>query len=228
MYERSDPAFVLNAPAGAPVRGALVFGAPRGGTSMVAGVLRLLGVDMGDRQGRGNNEDLDIQDARGPAAPLGDHDCDAYAASLARMRPVIAERARNASAWGWKDPHAVLYARDVVDLLPSPRLIAVFRDAAACAERVHKINGVDRLDEMRNALDLQLRAQTFLAETDLPAAIVSYEKALVRPERFIEQLAAFCGLDPSDAQRAASLDFISPERGHGDPDSPGWPRDGAL
>ena len=138
MYERSDPAFVLNPPTGALVRGALVFGAPRGGTSMVAGVLRLLGVDMG------------------------------------------------------------------------------------------KINGVDRLDEMRNALDLQLRAQTFLAETDLPAAIVSYEKALVRPERFIEQLAAFCGLDPSDAQRAASLDFISPERGHGDPDSPGWPRDGAL
>ncbi|MEE2567668.1 hypothetical protein [Hyphobacterium marinum] len=228
MYERSDPVYVLNAPAAAAGRGVFVFGAPRGGTSMVAGVLRLVGIDMGARQGRGNNEDLDIQDARGPAGPLGEAGTPDYLAALDRMRPKIAERAKAQGPWGWKDPHGILYARDVTDLLPAPRLIAVFRDLAASAERVHRINGADRLDEMHSALMLQTRALDFLRETPLPAAIVSYEKALVRPERFLDQIATFCGVDVDAAEREAALAFISPERGHGDPDSPGWPRDGAI
>lgn len=228
MYERSDPVFVLNAPPRDAARGVFVFGAPRGGTSMAAGVLRLLGIDMGARQGRGNNEDLDIQGARGPAGPLGDHGSPDYADAIARMRPVIAARAQSGQAWGWKDPHGVLYAKDVVDLLPRPRLIAVFRDPAASAERVHRINGADRLEEMQSALLLQTRALDFLRQTSLPAALVSYEKALVRPERFLEQVADFCGIGVDPQSRTACLDFISPERGHGDPDSPGWPRAGAI
>ena len=228
MYERSDPLFALNPPPETPVRGAFVFGAPRGGTSMVAGVLRLMGVDMGARQGRGNNEDLDIQDARGPAGPLGNSASPEYQDALDRMRPLIQARATADAPWGWKDPHGVLYARDIIQHLPAPRIIAVFRDAAASAERVHKINGADRLGEMTNALDLYSRATRFLSETHAPSAIVSYEKVLVRPKRFVEQIAEFCGVAVSDEQMAQCLDFISPERGHGDPESPGWPREGAL
>lgn len=228
MYERSDPVFVLNAPPAEQGRGVFVCGAPRGGTYMVSGVLRLIGIDMGARQGRGNNEDLDIQDARGPAGPLGEAGTPDYRAALDRMRPVITKRAEAQTPWGWKDPHGILYARDVMDLLPSPRLIVVFRDLAASAERVHRINGADRLDEMHSALMLQARALDVLQETEWPAAIVSYEKALVRPERFLDQIAGFCGVEAAGAERQAALAFISPERGHGDPDSPGWPREGAL
>lgn len=228
MYERSEPQHVIAPAPDKPASGILVFGAPRGGTSMVAGVLRLIGTDMGARQGRGNNEDLDIQAARGNVGNLGDVNHPDYAAALERMRPVIEARAAEGRVWGWKDPHGALYARDVLDLMPSPRLIGVFRDPAASAERIHMLTGQPVAESLADVLWLYGKAQGLIADPPAPLAMVSYEKALVRPERFVEQLAFFCGLKPDAKQISEAVAFISPERGHGDPHSPGWPREGAL
>jgi len=228
MYERSEPLDILTPAADEPASGVLVFGAPRGGTSMVAGVLRLSGLDMGARQGRGNNEDLDIQAARGNVGNLGDVTHPDYAAALERMRPVIEARAAEGRPWGWKDPHGGLYARDVLDVLPSPRLIAVFRDPAAAAARIHMLTGQSVAEALNDVLWLYGKAQGLIAEPPAPLAMASYEKALVRPERFVEQLAFFCHLEPTPEQVREAVAFISPERGHGDPHSPGWPREGAL
>lgn len=228
MYERTEPQRIIASASSAPASGILVFGAPRGGTSMVAGVLRLIGADMGARQGRGNNEDLDIQAARGNVGNLGDRNHPDYAAALQRMGPVIAARAEIGGVWGWKDPHGALYARDVLEFLPSPRLIAVFRDPAASAERIHLLTQQPVADALNDVLWLYGKARELIAAPPAPLAMVSYEKALVRPERFVEQLALFCGIEPTPDQVAAAIAFISPERGHGDPHSPGWPREGAI
>jgi hypothetical protein len=219
---------VLNPPPAREGRGIFVFGAPRGGTSMVAGALRILGVDMGQRQGHGNNEDLDIQEARGPVGELADPEGEAMAAALERMRPVIEERARSAAPWGWKDPHGAFYAPQVEELLPAPRLIGVYRDPLAAAQRVHMLTGRSLDDALEDTLALHERCRVCLARTAQPAAMVSYEKALVRPERFVEQLAVFCGLSPTDAQSREAIAFCYPERGHGSPTDPGWPNQGAL
>lgn len=228
MYERSEPLDIVKPCPDAPASGVLVFGAPRGGTSMVAGVLRILGLDMGARQGRGNNEDLDIQAARGNVGHLGDVNHPDYAAALERMRPLVEARAAQKKPWGWKDPHGALYARDVLDLMPSPRLIAVFRDPAAAAARIHMLTQQPVADAMGDILWLYGKARELVAAPPAPLAMASYEKALVRPERFVEQLAFFCHLEPGAKQVSEAVAFISPERGHGDPNSPGWPRDGAL
>ncbi len=195
---------------------------------MVAGALRILGVDMGERQGHGNNEDLDIQDARGPAGELSDPAGDALVSALERMIPIIESRAKVETSWGWKDPHGVYYAPQIEPLLPDPRIIVAFRDPLAAAQRVHMLTGLPLLEALEDTLNLYQRCQRYLAETRLPAAIVSYEKSLVRPERFIDKLIAFCGLDPSDAAIEEAVAFCYPERGHGSPKDPGWPRQGAL
>lgn len=228
MYERSEPLHVLNPPASGEGQGIFVFGAPRGGTSMVAGALRILGVDMGARQGVGNNEDLDIQDARGGVAELGDPASGVFRSALSRMRPAIVKRAESGQPWGWKDPHGALYAAQVQDLLPDPRIICVFRDPQAAAERVSLLTEKPILAALEETLTLYQRSRTYLADCDLPAALVSYEKSLVRPERFVEQLAGFCGLSPSPEQVEEAITFCYPERGHGSPTDPGWPRQGAL
>jgi len=228
MYERSEPLHVLNSPSEKPGRGIFVFGAPRGGTSMVAGALRILGVDMGARQGVGNNEDLDIQDARGGVAELGDPTSETFMSALSRMRPLVEERAKSVTAWGWKDPHGVLYAEQVFDLLPEPRIICVYRDPQAAAERVHLLTEKPLLSALEETLSLYQRSRTYLETCEGPAALVSYEKSLVRPERFVEQLIAYCGLAPSQPQIDEAIGFCYPERGHGSPNDPGWPRQGAL
>ncbi len=228
MYERSEPLHTLTAPPESYGRGIFVFGAPRGGTSMVAGVLRILGVDMGARQGVGNNEDLDIQEARGNVRDLGDPQSEVFQAALSRMRPLIANRAAADRAWGWKDPHGALYAAQVQDLLPAARLICVFRDPHAAAGRVNLLTQTPFLTALEETLTLYQRCRVYLQGCTVPAAVVSYEKSLVRPERFVEQLTAFCGLNPTNAQTEAAIAFCYPERGHGSPNDPGWPRQGAL
>lgn len=228
MYERSEPLLTINAPPADEARGILVFGAPRGGTSMVAGALRILGVDMGDRQGHGNNEDLDIQDARGPVGEMADPAGPALIAALERMIPVIQRRAESDRPWGWKDPHGVFYAPQIEPMMKSPRMICVFRDPQAAAQRVHMLTRMPLMDALEDTLNLYQRARAYLSGTQLPAAIVSYEKTLVRPERFVEQLVEFCGLSPDAAQTRDAVDFCYPERGHGSPTDPGWPRQGAL
>jgi hypothetical protein len=228
MYERSEPLHVLKPAPDTPGRGIFIFGAPRGGTSMVAGALQILGSDMGVRQGHGNNEDLDIQDARGSVAELGDPSAPAFKAALDRMRPVIEARRSESGPWGWKDPHGVLYGPQIEDLLPEPRLICIFRDPQAAAERVHMLTGQSLLVSLEQTLTLYERCRAYLDRSDLPAAVISYEKSLVRPERFVDQLSAFCGLSPSRTQIDEAIAFCYPERGHGSPTDPGWPRQGAL
>jgi len=228
MYERSEPLHVLSPAPQNEGRGIFVFGAPRGGTSMVAGALTILGVDMGARQGVGNNEDLDIQDARGSVGELGDPTAEAFDAALVRMRPMIERRAATKGAWGWKDPHGVLYAEQISDLLPAPRVICILRDPQAAAERVHLLTQKPLLSTLEDTLELYQRCRTYLDICTLPAALVSYEKSLVRPERFVEQLIGFCGLSPAQSQIDEAIAFCYPERGHGSPKDPGWPRQGAL
>lgn len=228
MYERSDPLHVLTPAPETPGRGIFVFGAPRGGTSMVAGALRILGADMGARQGNGNNEDLDIQDARGNVAALGDPEHSAFKAAVARMRTIIEARAQSIESWGWKDPHGVLYASAVEDLLPEPRLLCVMRDPQAAAERIRLLTGKPVLVTLDETLGLYQRSRAYLSESSAPSALISYEKALVRPEFFVEQLTEFCGLSPTKSQIDETIGFCYPERGHGSPNNPGWPRDGAL
>ncbi|GJL97067.1 MAG: hypothetical protein DHS20C06_08840 [Hyphobacterium sp.] len=228
MYERSEPLHVLTPAPETPGRGIFVFGAPRGGTSMVAGALRILGSNMGARQGNGNNEDLDIQEARGNVGELGDPEHSAFKEAVLRMRPVIEARARLPESWGWKDPHGVLYAKAIEDLLPAPRLICVMRDPQAVAERIRLITGKPSLVTLDETLGLYQRCRAYLADSTAPAALISYEKALVRPELFVEQLIAFCGLSPTQDQIDETIGFCYPERGHASPTNPGWPRDGAL
>jgi hypothetical protein len=225
MYERSEPLVTLRAPeAGGPARGLIVFGAPRGGTSMVAGALRILGADLGARQGDGNNEDLDMLAARGELPQLhADHD-----GALARLRGWLAGRVAAKGVWGWKDPHGAYYAADLLSDLPAPRLLGVFRDPVACAERVGLLTGKDHVATVRETLKLYAAGMDLLEKASVPSGMISYEKALVRPKRFLVSLAKFAGLEPSREQFEKALVFISPERGHGNPDTMGWPREGAL
>ncbi|MCH8488342.1 MAG: sulfotransferase [Oceanicaulis sp.] len=228
MYERTDPLAVIGPEPDGPARGILVFGAPRGGTSMTAGVMRIIGVDMGAGQNDANNEDLDIQEARGRVQRLADPASSDYAAALADMRPVIERRARAGGVWGWKDPHGALYARDAVSLVPAARLVVVVRDPAASAMRTSMLTDTPLTNALADVLRLLTRASAILAAPPCPMALVSYEKSLVRPERFVEQIAAFCGVEPTEEQIAEAEAFISPERGHGATKQAGWPRQGAL
>lgn len=228
MYIRSEPLQLVRPPQPDDPDCTFIYGAPRGGTSMVAGLLRILGVWVVDRELPGNNEDLDIIEARGPVEHMTDPDGPEVEAAIERMSPILLERAAAGRPWGWKDPHGCFYAHRLQGILGNIRTILVMRDPLAAAMRVNIVQKWDLIDGLDDTLMLYRRGLDFLTASTLPAAIISYEKALVRPERLVEQLIDYCSLEPASEKVEEAIAFCYPERGHGSPSDPGWPRQGAL
>lgn len=210
------PACAFHADAPLPrERTIAVGGQYRGGTSMVAGLLRILGVPIGRNLEPGNNEDLELRNA-----------------TDARLQEVVARRNAEYEVWGWKDPglHRSLYHS--FSVLRNPRFVIVLRDVFACAQ-AEKWKGVtkDVVTMLRRKHDEQTRILGFvdrILAARRPLLLVSYERTLVNPARCVEQLAQFVGIPLDPPTRRRAIEFVEPERGHGDPDSPTASRDFLL
>lgn len=217
MNKETDGIVMLNGTAANLERQTVVvLGAPRGGTSMVAGTLSKLGVFMGDAQG---------------LAPFYEN-AELAACAKARdakaARAVIARLAREHPRWGVKvlpEGWRFWLRRGLLD---EPAYILVFRDPLAVAKRrlVSKAGveamqtqtataAADRLTrshvlrELRRALWLAFGLLAFLRFNRRPALIVSYEKAVTRPADFVRGVAEFIGVtDRAKLQEAIA--FVSP------------------
>lgn len=170
----------------------VVMGSYRGGTSMVAGILRLLGVFMGYNLGRTNNEDLDFQEERDPS-PL--------------EAPI---RRRNAAfdLWGWKFPGSLGYIEPILPQLRNPYFFIICRDPVAIAQREHALGNYTFGEALRLAALHQFKLLTFTYRTPHPAFLISYERSLRGKAGFVKDLASFAGLPLSDDRAETISSFI--------------------
>jgi len=172
---------VLNAPdPPAEAKTAVILGVARGGTTLVAAILQALGVYMGDRLGP-VLEDTALSEA-------------IEGADLATLDDLIAARNRRFRVWGWKRPAALRTADTWQPRLRHPHIIAVYRDPFAIANRNrismlgNPLQGIRRANrELRNLTD-------FIAASELPLLVCSYEKAMLSPNSFIPAVDRFLGL----------------------------------
>ena len=188
-----------------PKRNFICFGSPRCGTSMVAGAMVGLGIDMGD------NLPVNIED---PAFnPDGKrHDRPAF---IDGARARIQKQAEKGVIWGWKCPQAVEYLQDIRDELVSPRLIIVYRDPVPAVIRavagktaqteIDKV-GVSELDKI---FTLYTQNLALAKSWKVPTMLVSYERASKFPGKFLHELAGFVGL-PVPINPTPILDFMKP------------------
>lgn len=210
MYE---PTLALNVPPSAPPqRTAVVFGHYRGGTSMVAGLLRVLGVPMGEKLEGGNNEDQDFQNA-----------------SARRVIELIEQRNRGHDVWGWKYPGLFANAAHFYRRLRNPYFVVILRDVLACAQgEVWRgaLRDPYAALKLKHAQQTQMLGFVDQAVRDrLPVLVVSYERSLMNPSRLVDSLARFLGLAPTSEVRRAAIATIQPERGNGDPFAGPAPRE---
>ncbi|TVV75009.1 sulfotransferase [Sphingomonas solaris] len=173
---------VLNEPADAPAQRTLVVvGVPRSGTSMVAACLRGAGVFLGDRVNESVLEDKDL------AAALD-------RADLAEIQRLVDDRNARFDIWGFKRPKALISVPKLMETLRNPRIIATFRDPLAIAMRnqisTHKPIGEALVVAAKSTVNV-LRDIEALA---VPQLLVSYEKAVADPARFVAALCRFCGI----------------------------------
>lgn len=132
----------------------------------------------------------------------------------------IADRTNAHTNWGWKDPAGLGTIIQVLHALQHPRVIIVLRDILA------SVQGEMRFDAVYGAparpfpmlLYSTLRRYEaivdFVQKTQVPALLVSYERAIANREAFVDELVEFLGISPGELQRNQAISRISPKGGY--------------
>lgn len=202
----------------------VVLGAHRNGTSSVAGILEILGVDMGDTSwlpGDGFNPRGYFED--GAIAHLNERLLDRAGGSWTdppepgrledpgELGDDIRRLARrDAPLWGWKDPRTDFTVHLWLPHLVNPHCVVCLRNPVHAARSlVHLDVGFD-LERALRLVSLHHRRILDFLETQphLPRTVVAYEDLVANPVGEAERLARFLDLEPTEEQRRRIGEFV--------------------
>jgi hypothetical protein len=172
----------------------IVVGVPRSGTTMVAKALANLGVYLGADIDQSISEDMRLARALESAPATLPGIIDAYNAAH--------------DVWAFKRPTA--YQTIDTSLFRNPRLVISFRDPVAIARREELSMTFDFREQLIRATRWSADLAEFALRQSVPVMLVSYEKAMAGPKRFVSDLARFTGISPSWWQMRAARTSIRP------------------
>ena len=204
----------------------IVLGASRSGTSVTAGVLSALGVDMGRvREGTADNpmgafEDRDFEaihrdlfravgaDKNYWDPPTREEIAAAAGPLSADIELFIRDKSNGKTLWGWKHPRTILTFDLFLPYLSRPHLIIVFRNPIGIARSSVEITSryEDKVDFLR-ALKLTNYYYTEMVDIlsrhpGLPTIFIAFEDLVRHPLRETRRIADFLGIDwTEDKQR---------------------------
>ena len=166
----------------------IVFGNPRGGTTMIANILISFNVFMGDDL-RNNLEDnlFNMDYLRRTNEDLSNEQL------INIIRGNLKLRNDQNKIWGWKYPRSAYYLEDIQDDLINPKFICIFRDPFAIARRNIFRHSKDPCNTIKQATKLALKNINYIKKAKKPSLICSYENILSNPLEFIKLINNFIG-----------------------------------
>jgi hypothetical protein len=219
--------------------GVCVVGMHRSGTSLVAGILRQLGVDLGpdeeflppdpnNQSGyfelaelvRINNEILARHGGSWdnlPELPPGWERSDQLAEIRDRASRILQSRFGGSRQWAWKDPRTCITLPFWQRLVSGLRYVICLRNPVDIAHSLRAREGEERAlsEHVRDWLRHTASALSYTA--DRPRILVRYERFFDDPEHEVRRLAGFLGredrLENPDTMRGI-FDFIDPALVH--------------
>jgi hypothetical protein len=219
--------------------GVCVLGMHRSGTSLVAGVLRQLGVDLGPDEEflppDPNNQSgyfelaelVEISDEilahhggtwdELPELPPGWERSDQLAQIRDRARGLLGRRFATSPQWAWKDPRTCITLPFWQRLVSGLRYVICVRNPVDIAHSLRYREGEERpLEE--HVLDwLRHTASALVHTADRPRILVHYERFFEDAEHEVRRLADFLGredrLEEPDTMGRIS-EFIDPALAH--------------
>ncbi|MGH7872561.1 MAG: sulfotransferase [Candidatus Binatia bacterium] len=214
-------------------RTVVVLGLARSGTSVVTGMLRILGVDMGpsredNSNPRGSHEDVDFAKFHKEVFDLAGDGKDYWnppsREAVLELRPkvdaavraLLAKKRDGQSLWGWKHPRSLLTYELFLPYLENSHFVLVFRNPLSTA-----LSSVAHTRKFRHPLNLSqaLRLVHFYHgemlrvlknHPDIPTQLVSYEDVIVDPRKEAARIARFLGIEISDEIVGAITEFVIP------------------
>ena len=187
----------------------ILFGNPRGGTTMIANVVRSMGVFLGD------DLPVNLEDSNFNWDILTRQNSTwSKAEKLASIRESIGQRNSGYDIWGWKYPRIDAYFHDVESDLVNPMLICVFRDVVASTWRGVVRRNEPPLNLLRRALEVQANNLNLVDKSGLPALLISYEQAIADPLGLASSLGQFMSLNLSNEQLRFHSRKVNPSLGY--------------
>lgn len=143
----------------------VVLGPPRSGTSMVSGILRLLGIYMGECNAA-NNEDPRFNKKHGAES----------------IRALITQHNASYPVWGWKEPSTHIYYDEVTDLVRTPFFIGVYRNILGSASSKLKHTGDADLAQLAGSYAMHYqKISKLLNRATTPCLYINFDKVLSDP-----------------------------------------------
>ena len=181
-----------------PGRTVMVFGVGRGGTSAVSGMLRELGLSMGDGL-------HPLKHEWSPLAYDGDAiDIDSSAMTIAAMNAKHLH-------WGWKSPRDIFSLDKYLHLLRNPRVVIVFRNMLDNLVSAARHDAMDLPPLADGIGQVFLKLSIVLGTVTVPTALISYETLTSDSPQVVRDISAWLGLECPDTGLAAAARFVSGE-----------------
>lgn len=178
----------------------VVLGAPRGGTSMLAGIMRILGIYMG------------------PADQLGhQHEDPAFRmeTSLETKLDTIRARSDQHDVWGWKMPNSIHYIEQIEEHIVNPHYVAIYRNPLSIAKSSAQRDGRDfDLNLIDVATNHYAKMNGFLRDNTHPCIAASFESARAKPRAFASELASFCQVTTNQEVLDRCFQFVHRKPGY--------------
>ncbi len=204
----ADSAGLLEGPDPATV---VVMGAQRSGTTMVAGILQILGVEFGD----------DVAD-RGEDIALTRtiqrmHHGLAFWRIFSVRREfarIIRQRRETWRCYGFKSPFLAPLLWFVGDKIPHPAFILTMRNPLSAAISGERWGGAAWTRALVRATFYQYLYALFAANTKRPILLCGFEDGVRDVDRLLDELAGFLGVAVTADMRARVRTFVQPAVGY--------------
>jgi hypothetical protein len=212
----------------------IVLGTARSGTSVTAGMLASLGVDMGnvgyptESNPRGAFEDRDFERLHKEMfnsidggktywdPPTREQVMEQKEAADPRIQRLILEKSKGKSIWGWKHPRSVLTIDLFLPYVANPHFVMVFRNPLAIAyssveHTKNRVKSVDLLSGLNLANFYQKEMVDFLERhPELPTIFVAFDDVVSQPMKEAARLAEFLGIELDEKKIRAVERMVIP------------------
>jgi hypothetical protein len=176
----------------------IVLGVGRGGTSLVAGTLRCLGVCMGA-------DPHPVKHEWSPVVYTAEEQVDS-----GRTLSNVDAMDRAYPLWGWKSPRDLFSLDAILPLLRNPGLIVVTRDLLEVAlSSQNHIQSPPEIALLESASVYQVIADR-LRFWPYPVLVVSFQEILKNASDFVDLLCSFLQITPDRQQQQQAISFNSP------------------
>lgn len=159
----------------------IVLGLPRSGTSMIGKVLYELGVFHDD--GFLNKNVYEDKKA-----------IEVFEENTNELNSYIKEQNNKYNIWGFKRPGAYYYINKYTTQLRHPVFIIPFKDMLAMSLRKNISIDMDFNIALKETLRQSNELMQFIDKTNVPTILFSYEKAILNPKYFVNEIVKLLSL----------------------------------